>query len=82
MMKLLLKMSSGYQNIIPDKKIIWTKNILDLVDDARQYVNDWGIDQMSVIFSKLTQASQMWEQQLLNFGVKLEIPKYDVYAIR
>ena len=41
MMKLISQICNGLEIISPDKQITWTKHILGLVDDARQYSNDW-----------------------------------------
>ena len=40
MMELLSKIYSGFQIISSDKKQIWKKHMLGLVDDSRKYMND------------------------------------------
>ena len=60
----------------------WTKHILDLVDDARQYSNDWTSNQMINILSKLQHVSQTWEHLLATTGGKLKIPKCAVYTLK
>ena len=42
----------------PDKKITWVKHILGLVDDARQYANDWNNNNIVQILNNLQHSSQ------------------------
>ena len=52
----------------PDKKLTWTKHILGLVDDARQYANDWNNNNIVYILNYLQQSSQTWEHLLHTTG--------------
>ena len=65
----------------PDKKLTWTKHILGLVDDARQYANDWNDNNMVQIQNYLQHSSQTWEHLLHTTGGKLEIPKCAIYTL-
>ena len=81
MMNLISQICNGLEIISPDKQITWTKHILGLVDDARQYSNDWKNNQMTNVISKLQHASQTWEHLLATTCGKLEIPKCVVYTL-
>ena len=82
MMNLISKICHGLEIISPDKKITWTKHIIGLVDDARQYSNDWTSNQMTNILSQLQHVSQTWEHLLATIGEKLEISKCTVYPLK
>lgn len=82
MRELLSKICSCCHVINRDKKIIWNKHILGLVDDARQYASDCNTDQIQVILKHLTKVSQIWEQLHSTSGGKLEISKCAVYTMQ
>ena len=64
-----------------DLKITRVKHILSLVDDARQYANDWNDNNIVQILNHLQQSSQTWEHLLHTTGGKLEIPKCAIYIL-
>ena len=57
------------------------KHILGLVDDARQYANDWNDNDIVHILNYLQNTSQTWEHLLHTRGGELEILKCAIYTL-
>ena len=73
---------AGREMSSPDNQITITKHILGLVDDTRQYTNDWIDNDLLHITNKLIDASQTWEQLLYTSGGKLEISKCVIFVLQ
>ena len=65
-----------------DGIIKWVKYIIGLVDDARQYTNNWTDNDINQILYNLHDSSQTWEHLLNTTGGKSEIPKCAIYTLK
>ena len=58
-----------------------TTHILRIIDDKRQYANDWFLNNIKYIIKILQHAAQTWEDALNITGDELERTKCTVYII-
>ena len=52
-MSTLDKHNKGCTIISPDNSIKWKETIIDLINDKRQYINDWKRDSLLTTSNKL-----------------------------
>ena len=64
----------------PNKQITWEK-IIRLVDDKRQYTNDWINNDLNTATTNLQEAAQGWENLLHTTEGQLELSKCAWYCI-
>ena len=80
-METIEKTCSGFDTTSPDCSLSYKLHINGLVDDKRQYANDWRKNSEKIICDNLQTATSSWEQILHTSGGALELSKCAWYLI-
>ena len=82
MMETIEKPCTGLDITSPDHTVSYKLHIIGLVDDKRQYANDWTNNSEITICNNLQTAASSWEQILHTSGGALELFKCAWYLIQ
>lgn len=75
------KICKGCTIVSQSRSGTWVKYILGLIDDTRQYENDWKNNDIIKTLTNLEEGFQTWEDLLYTTVRKLKIPKYTLYTL-
>ena len=78
-METIEKTCTGFDITSPDHEVSYKLRIIGLVDDKRQYANDWNNNSEKTICKNLQTAASSWEQILHTSGGALELFKCTWY---
>ena len=81
MMETVETTCKGFDILSPDYSLSHTIHIIGLVDDKRQYTNDWKEQWETTICDNLQRAASSWEKIFHTSDGALELTKYAWYLI-